>query len=183
MRNLAAIPGLVNRRGAIVDGTWGGSGALAATVEVHRRGGTSRAMEVREMSTTKTPARPTTGVPRSIPMRVHGPGPAPGSSRSWLLISIAVTVLTAMVIAAVLWMAPGADTGSAGLATRGELAATARLEGQATAYEQARQARAEQAESARWSAQAEYYEQVRQARSNAAYTARLDGLADRALGR
>ena len=135
------------------------------------------------MSTTRTPTRPLTHERPTVPTRVTGPGPAPRSSRFWLVVSIAAAVVTALVIAALLWMAPGIDTGAVGLPTRGELAATARLEGQAVAYQQARQARADEVESARWTAQAEHYEQLRQARSNAAYTARLDGQAERELAR
>lgn len=131
---------------------------------------------------TRTPTRPTTHRRPTVPTQVIRPGRAPRSSRSWLLASIAALVVTAAIVAVLLLMAPGADTGSAAL-SRGDLATIARLEGQATAYEQARQSRAEEAESARWIAQAEQYEQRRQARSNAAYTARLEGLANRELGR
>jgi hypothetical protein len=131
------------------------------------------------MSTTKAPPRPRTHDRPTVPPRVTGPTPAPRSSRFWLLVSIAALVVAAAVVAVLLWMAPGADTGAAEL-SRGDAATAARLEGKATAYQQAR---ANEAEAARWIAQAEHYEQLRQTRSDAASTARLEGLAERELGR
>lgn len=189
---------------------WGDRGGAAATVEVSGEE-VPPAQEVRQMSTA-TPTRPPTHERPTVPTRVTEHAPALRSPRSWLLLSIAAVVGVAAVIAALLWLTPGTETGSE--LSQYEFSTVARLEEQARQEriefstvarleEQARQeradfattarleaqaaahaqARAEQAEIARWTAQAEYYEGLRQARANAAYTARLEGLAARELAR
>jgi hypothetical protein len=117
---------------------------------------------------TRTPVRPTerdTHAPSTVPTRVTGPAPAPRSSRFWTLIAIAAVVVTAAVIAALLWLTPGADTGSE--RSQAEFSTVARLE------EQARQERADLAATARLEAQAAA-EQARQERADFATTARLE---------
>lgn len=117
---------------------------------------------------TRTPVRPTerdTHAPLTVPTRVTGPAPAPRSSRFWTLIAIAAVVVTAAVIAALLWLTPGADTASE--LSQAEFSTVARLE------EQARQERADFATTARLEAQAAA-EQARQERADFATTARLE---------
>ena len=117
---------------------------------------------------TRTPVRPTkhdTHAP-TVPTRVTGPAPAPRASRSWLLLSIAAVVVTGAVIAALLWLTPGADTGSE--LSQAEFSTVARLE------EQARQEQADFATTARLEAQAAQAEQARQEQADFATTARLE---------
>lgn len=128
------------------------------------------------MSTTKTPTRPATHARPSVPTRGTGPAPAPAprSSRFWTLIAIAAVVVMAAIIAALLWLAPQADSVSE--LSQAEFATTARLEAEAAAAREL-QEQADFATTARLEAEAATAREL-QERANFATTARLEAQAE-----